>query len=523
LPAGVVETICGRVRGTQQNGVWTFKGVPYGDDTGGPNRFRPALPPRPWSGVRDCLTYGPSCPQMTVEQMTGTPMPPEIEQMMGVLGTEPSMSEDCLVLNVWTPTAKAESKLPVLVWLHGGGMNTGSASWPLYDFTNLARHHNVVVIGVNHRLGILGFLDLSAMGEEFAESGNVGMLDVASALAWVGQNVADFGGDPDNVTVFGESGGGTKTTTLLAMPAAKGLFHKAFPMSGASLSAQQPEVARTTAELALERFGVGADLKKLETLEVGRFIEAELALQGTGLLGRGGRRFGPVLGPSLPEHPERALQSGASDDIPIVSGCTADEMLAFLAADPELWTLSDEGLRDRVGTLLGEDTDSILAGYKTVRSDDSPMSLLVAIMTDGIMRVPHIRMTEARVQAGGAPIWMYLFAWGQADATGRKWSAHGSDMPYFFDNVDKASIAVGPHADELVAAMSGALVSLAYTGDPNHNDLPEWPTYSPKDRQTMMFDTPSTVASDPFGAERLLWQDVPLGGLLTGEASGESG
>jgi para-nitrobenzyl esterase len=132
-------------------------------------------------------------------------------------------------------------------------------------------------------------------------------------------------------------------------------------------------------------------------------------------------------------------------------------------------------------------------------------------------------MTEARVQAGGAPIWMYLFAWGQADATGRKWSAHGSDMPYFFDNVDKASIAVGPHADELVAAMSGALVSLAYTGDPNHNDLPEWPTYSPKDRQTMMFDTPSTVASDPFGAERLLWQDVPLGGLLTGEASGESG
>ena len=170
MPAGVVETAHGRVRGTQQNGVWAFKGVPYGGDTGGPNRFRPARPPRPWSGVRECLTYGPSCPQMTIEQMTGTPMPAEVEQMMGVLGTEPAMSEDCLVLNVWTPTAEAESGLPVLVWLHGGGMNTGSASWPLYDFTNLARHRNVVVIGVNHRLGILGFLDLSSMGEEFADS-----------------------------------------------------------------------------------------------------------------------------------------------------------------------------------------------------------------------------------------------------------------------------------------------------------------------------------------------------------------
>ncbi len=354
MPTGIVETASGRVRGANIDGIWAFKGVPYGDDTGGQNRFRPARPPQPWSGVRECQTYGPSCPQMTVEQMTGTPMSVEIEQMMGVLGTEPIMNEDCLVLNVWTPTLEAETKLPVLVWLHGGGMNTGSASWPLYDFTNLANHRNVVMVGVNHRLGIFGFLDLSGFGEEFADSGNVGMLDVAAALEWVSQNIAGFGGDPNNVTVFGESGGGAKTSVLLAMPAANGLFHKAFPMSGMMLAAQPPEVARATADMALAQMGIGHDLKGLATVEIGRFIDAELALQGSQLLGGGGRRFAPVLGPSLPQHPERALQLGASASVPIVSGCTADEMLAFLIADPEFGSLTEQGVRERLAKVVGE-------------------------------------------------------------------------------------------------------------------------------------------------------------------------
>jgi para-nitrobenzyl esterase len=516
VPQGVAETAHGRVRGVKGDGVWAFKGVPYGDDTGGPGRFRPARPPQAWSGVRECLTYGPSCPQMTVEQMTGTPMPAEIEGLMGVLGSESSVSEDCLALNVWTPTLQAQAALPVLVWLHGGGMNTGSASWPLYDFTNLVRHRNVVVVGINHRLGVFGFLDLSELGEEFAESGNVGMLDVVAALGWVNQNIAGFGGDPDNVTVFGESGGGTKTTALLAMPAAAGLFHKAFPMSGAMLAAQRPEAANTTAHLTLERIGVGADLSQLATVEAGRLIEAELALQGSGLLGRGGRRFGPVLGPSLPQDPEWAIAHGASASVPIVSGCTTDEMLAFLVSDPEFGSITEAGLRDRLGKLLGEYADPILVGYRSIHPDESPTALLVATITDATMRLPHIRMTEARLQAGGAPAWMYLFAWGHPDASGRRWAAHGTDMPYFFDNVDKASIAAGPHADQLVAAMSGALVSLAYTGSPNHDELPEWPAYTPEDRLTMLFDTPSSVSADPFGAERLVWQGVPLGHVLSG-------
>jgi para-nitrobenzyl esterase len=516
MSPGVVETASGRVLGAQTNGVWACKGVPYGDDTGGPGRFRPARPPHAWSGVRECLTYGPSCPQMTVEQMTGTPMPLEVEQMMGVLGSEPSMSEDCLVLNVWTPTLDTGAQLPVLVWLHGGGMNTGSASWPLYDFTNLANHRDVVVVGVNHRLGVLGYLDLSGFGEEFADSGNIGMLDIVSALGWIAQNVAGFGGSPKNVTIFGESGGGLKTTALLAMPPAAGLFHKAFPMSGALLAAHRPDVAHSTAEMMLQRVGVGSNLKPLEAVEVGQFIEAEVALQGPGLLGGGGRRFGPVLGPSLPQHPEEAMRLGASASIPVVSGCTTDEMLAFLISDPQFGSITEEGLRDRLGKLLGDRADPILEGYKTIRPDDDPTSLLVATLTDATMRIPHIRLTEARLHAGGAPAWMYIFAWGFADASGRRWSAHGTDMPYFFDNVDKTTIAQGDHANELVDAMSGSLVSLAYTGDPNHEDLAKWPTYELEDRPTMMFDTPSSVSSDPFGAERLVWQGIPLGSLLTG-------
>ena len=188
LHSDLVETASGTIRGAYENGVWAFKGVPYGADTGGEGRFLPARPPVPWTGIRDCLTYGPSCPQMTIEQMTGVPMPPEVQTMMGVLTSEPSMSEDCLVLNVWTPTLDADEKLPVLVWLHGGGLSTGSASWPLYDFTNLVRRDRVVMVGINHRLGILGFLDMSQFGDEFADSGNVGMLDVVAALGWVAGN-----------------------------------------------------------------------------------------------------------------------------------------------------------------------------------------------------------------------------------------------------------------------------------------------------------------------------------------------
>jgi len=503
-----VETAGGAVRGADDHGVWVFKGVPYGADTGGEGRFRPPRAANPWVGVRDCLEYGPSCPQMTVEQMIGHSIGDEGQKMMGVLSAEPSTSEDCLVLNVWTPAVDATAKLPVLVWLHGGGWSTGSASWPLYYFDNLARHQQSVVVGINHRLGIMGFLDLSHLGEEFADSGNVGMLDVVAALEWMKANIAAFGGDAGRVTVFGESGGGLKTTALLGMPAGRGLFHNAIAMSGSMMAAQLPEQARETTEAVLEHLGVGAETEKLQALEVNRLVEAELALNRRGGLMMGGRSFSPVLGPSLPEHPELAIRAGLARDVTVVSGCTTDEVLSFLAADPELWQLTEQGLRDRLQLMLGDNTDAVLSAYKTMEPNESPTSLLIDILTANATVVPHIRLAEAKIEGGGAPAYFYQFAWGQPDPAGRVRAGHGSDMPYFFDNVDKAPIAAGPHAGPLVAAMSGAMGALSHNNDPNHESMPHWPRYTLDQRATMLFDVPSRVENDPFGAERRFWEGL---------------
>jgi para-nitrobenzyl esterase len=507
----IAETSTGLVAGTERDGVRSFKGIPYGASTAREWRFRPARPPEPWSGVRECLDYGPSCPQITVEQMTGTAIPAEAVTYMGVLPSERSVSEDCLALNVWTPTEDREANLPVVVWLHGGGLSTGSASWPLYDFSNLARNRRVVAVGVNHRLGILGFLDLSHMGEEYAASGNVGILDVVDALAWVRGNIAAFGGDSGNVTVFGESGGGLKTSVLLAMPPALGLFHKAFVMSGAMLTVHAPDEARTRTDLVLDELGL-TGIEDLKRVDIGALIDIEASLQTGSVLEIGSRRqFAPVLGPSLPRQPQDAIASGSAANIAVVSGCTTDEMLSFMMSDPELWTMDESGMRSRLRPVLGADLDTVVEGYRSIRVDDSPTSLLIAIASDATMRIPHIRLNEAKLSGGGEPVWSYLFAWGHPDPTGRIRAGHGSDMPYFFDNVDRAPIAAGTHAGPLTAAMSGALASLAHTGQPGHTAIPSWPSYNLDGRYTMQFGVSTTLETDPYGRERCCWDGIDLG------------
>jgi len=514
VSSDLIETASGTVRGIHEGGVWAFKGVPYGADTAGEGRFRAARPREPWRGVRDCVDYGPSCPQISFEQMLGIPFRPESESMMGVLGYERIVDEDCLSLNVWTPSLDETVKLPVLVWLHGGGWSIGSASAPLYDFSNLSRHRRVVTVGINHRVGILGFLDLSRVGDDFADSGNVGMLDVIAALEWIRQHITAFGGDPGNVTVFGESGGGAKTSTLIAMPESRGLFHKAFVMSGVMLEAQAPDQSSTRTEAILGHLGLASDPDKLQAVDADRLLEAAGVLfPGTGNALNRGEGFSPVLGPSLPGHPHDLIRSGNASDVTVVIGCTTDEMIAFMFFDPDLWSLSIDEVSKRLQSLLGNRAASVLGSYQAIRPEQSPTSLLIAIATDAKFRIPHIRFAEAKVEGGGAPTYMYRYAWGRPDPSGIVRAPHGMDMPYFFDNIDKAPIAAGPHADTLVTTMSGALAALAHTGGPNHQALPMWTPYTLDRRSTLRFDVPPTLEDDPFGAERACWDGIPLKGL----------
>jgi para-nitrobenzyl esterase len=502
----VVQTRAGAVRGDEGDRVVAFKGIPYGDDTSGEGRFRPPRPPLAWAGVRDCLDYGPSCPQMAVGQMTGQDLPPETETHMGVWTHERRTGEDCLVLNVWTPGVADGTARPVLVWLHGGGMAVGSASWPLYDFTNLARDNDAVVVGVNHRLGILGFLDLSHIGSEFADSGNVGMLDIVAALEWVRDNIAEFGGDPSNVTIFGESGGGSKVTCLLGMPTAQGLFRSACAMSGALLEARTSEAARANTDVVLEHLGIGVDVEALRKLDADAFVQASLAVSGGGIAAaRSG--FGPTLGPSLPEHPGAAVRAGSAAGVNVVLGCTTHEMVAFMGT-PQVFDADEPMVRTMLGATLGDASDAVFDAYRAVHPDDSPGSIFLLIASDEFMRMRHIRYAEALLDGGARSPRMYLFDFRRPSLDGVPRAGHGSDMPYFFDNVDKAPMADGPHAQPLVRAMSGALVALARTGDPNHDGMPAWPVYSTSERATMVFDVEPRVELDPLGAERRVWDTV---------------
>jgi para-nitrobenzyl esterase len=446
---------------------------------------------------------------MAVEQMTGVPSAPETEQLMGVHNYERKTGEDCLVLNLWAPANSHGGQMPVLVWLHGGGWSVGSSSWPLYEFDNLARR-DTVVVSLNHRVGILGFLDVSDLGDEFEDSGNVGMLDIVAALSWIRDNIGAFGGDPSNVTVFGESGGGAKVATLLAMPAARGLLSNAVAMSGSMLIAQAHEQASGNLNAALSYLEFGRDRRALEGVAATGLIDAEVHLPGRDLFG-GARGVGPVLGPSLPQHPVDAIAAGSSRNVVLVSGCNGDEMLAFIT-DPDLWTLGMDDLDDRVRRFLGSQSEEIVALYKEVYPDESPTSLLIAIATDAYFRVPQIRLAEAHIKGGGQATFMYLYQWGFVDPTGRMRSPHGLDMPYFFDNVARAPLAAGPNAASLLSMMGAVLPTLAATGTPCHRDLPNWPPYSLDQRETMCISLPAVVQSDPLAAARKCWTGVELGG-----------
>lgn len=504
----IVETTSGRIRGATVAAIHGFKGIPYGAPTGGRNRFRPPLKPEPWAGVRECVAYGFSSPQPT-RGMSGLQT---IINGEAQARSEPE-SEDCLYLNVWTPEPGAGGKRPVLFWCHGGGFTMGSGSSGFYHGRNLARRGDAVIVTVNHRLGPLGYCYLGDLaGAEYATSGNAGMLDLVAALEWVRDNIAAFGGDPGNVTIFGESGGGAKVSALLAMPAAVGLFHRAIVQSGPGLSMMPRERANRQAEKLLRALDIPtSQAERLSSVPLERLFAANTEVNRNPLRG-----WRPVVdGQALPRHPFTPTAPVISASIPLLIGTNKDEATLFLLADQELPSLDEAGLLARAREFAGAHADELIAAYRRASPQASPGGLFASMAGDRMMRIHSITLAERKHAQGAAPVFLYLFTWETPALRGRLKSCHALEIPFVFDNIARggAFTANCPQCQGLADTMSEAWLAFARDGVPAARGLPTWPAYTPAERATMIFDIPCRLAHDPDGEIRQTWGHIPIPAL----------
>jgi para-nitrobenzyl esterase len=511
----IAETASGRVRGVATDGVNVFKGIPYGGSTAGANRFLAPPAPAPWTGVRDALEFGPTAPQAR----PGRPIPAD-------------QSEDCLVLNVFTPALADGRKRPVMVWLHGGGFSSGSASTWFYDGESLARRHDVVVVTINHRLNVFGFTHLGEMaGAEFAGAGAVGLLDIVAALRWVRVHAERFGGDPDCVTLFGQSGGGRKIATLMTMPDASGLFHRAIIQSGPVLRLTTPDDAERATRALFTELGLRpGQVRALQNVPVERLLAANAVVT---------RDFpGPepgttpntptVDGRVIPQHPWDPAAPARSTNIPLLIGHTRTEETAYQRPTDARVAMTDAEMRARLEQRLGQDPSALIAAYAAAHPDATPWDLNILITTDHPRGAYTREMAKRKVVAGGAPTFVYRFDWETPEGVlvyerafardaaplvvpgGRMRSPHTMDIPFVFDNMATAGplISTMPTAQVLATTMSEAWTTFARTGDPNTSRLPHWPRYDTASRHTMLFNDECRVVADPDQGARLAMEQV---------------
>ena len=492
----VAQTISGPVQGLVEDGILVFKGVRYGADTAG-TRFAAPAPPEPWSEVRSATSFGASCPQTP----TGNPG--------GLFASwrpdpAPPMSEDCLFLNVWTPALADGGKRPVMVWFHGGGFSSGSGASRGYDGVRLARRGDVVVVTVNHRLNVFGYLDLAHYGDEFRDSSVAGVLDMVQALEWVRDNIESFGGDPDTVMIFGESGGGSKVATLMATEAARGLFHRAVAQSGAFVRFLDRDRAQELATEVVEKLGLTAEtIAEIRELPVDAIREAQ---QGTGA------GSAPTLdGRTLTHHPFDPEAAPAGRDVPLMLGSNRTESSLFIgSADREKLELDWDTLPAAISESYPDaDTDEIIATYRRLDPDADAADVYLELTTDSRYANGHVVQAESKVRQGGADVFLYLFDW-DTPVDGGKWrSPHALEIGFVFDNVaySESMSGVGDEQQRVADLMADTWIAFARNGNPNHAGLPEWPPYDLDQRPVMVLGESAELVMDARSEQRALIDD----------------
>ena len=478
----VVDLCSGKVRGKTIYGVHAFKGIPYGAPTGGERRFLAPLAAQPWTGVRDAFEFGPYSPQSNRQRGAK-----QLEFFKVLGANNRNTSEDCLYLNVWSKGLGDGAKRPVIVWLHGGGYDQGSGGSVGYDGLGLAQHHDVVTVSINHRLNVLGYMYLGdILGGEFAEGANAGQQDIVLALNWVRDNIEQFGGDPNRVMIFGQSGGGGKVTMLLGTPAAKGLFHSAAVQSGVGVAATREAATRTTEEL-LKALGIDkANARELQKVPLDKLVSAFT-------------RGGPVIdGKILPANP---IGSVLSENVPVMVGFTHTERTVYEIDTEGYGKVNESDLLASTAKLVGPDkANEVIASFRKRYPNATPFALGRYIADDAVVARSTV-LADARNKLGKAPTYVYRWDW--ETPVLNLLAPHCMEIPFIFNHIDDCQSMTGPinkEMKQLESQASGAWASLARNGNPNHKGIPTWPAYTTENKAVFLFDTPSKVAIEP-GAE----------------------